>query len=101
MLRCPHCHSLLSVKEMLRFCWRGKKHSYECKHCHRILHGKKEPISFYPSMCAGYIAVMLSFWGWIKYVENNFWEAMLVALGTGILTILVIAVITIIKSELE
>lgn len=101
MLRCPHCNSLLSLREMLRFSLHGKKHAYECHHCHRILHGKKEPIGFYPSMCFGYLAVILSFWGWIKYVEDNFWEAILVALAAGFLWVVIVAIVTIFKSELE
>ncbi len=98
---CPHCDTKIGLRQISEYLLKGTNHSIQCPHCKRALRPKREPIKFYYCFCAGIISIVIPFWLYISFVEDNFWKAILLSVLTAIVCIAVVAFLTIRKIEFK
>ena len=98
---CPHCGTKIGLRQISEYFLKGTNHSILCPNCNRALRPKREPIKFYYSVCAGFVSVVVPFWLYILYVEDNFWKAILLSMITVIICLIVVSILTIRRIEFE
>lgn len=99
--KCPYCRNSISLRMRLQYCLHGTNYSIQCPHCGKTLRPSKEPLPFWTCFCIGALSSYLSFWGYIKFIEDDF----LCAIGFGacgaLVAILIIAIIVVSKIDFE
>ena len=98
---CPHCETKIGLRQISEYFLKGTNHSILCPNCKKALRPKREPIKFYYCVCIGFISIVVPFWLYIRFVEDNFWKAILLAVITAIICIVVIVILTIRRIEFE
>lgn len=96
---CPHCETKIGLRQISEYFLKGTNYSIQCPHCKRALHPKQEPIKFYYCVCAGFISIVIPFWLYILFVEDNFWKAISLSIMITIITLVIIALLTIHRIE--
>lgn len=98
---CPHCYTKIGLRQISEYLLKGTNHTIQCPKCNRTLRPKREAIKFNYCVCAGFISIVVPFWLYIRFVEDNFWKAILLSVITAIICIAVVAILTIRKIEFE
>ena len=89
---CPACGQKISLSLRMHYLLWGTAHEITCPHCSARLHPTKS--HFFLCFNLGGATALLSFWGYILYVEDNFFEAIAFAVGMCVLLVLIIALVT-------
>ena len=97
--KCPYCDTKIGLNQISDYLVLGTNHSIQCPNCNRELHPKREPVKFYYCFCAGFISIVVPFWLYILYVEDNFWKAILLSLMVGVIAVGVVCLLTIRRIE--
>ena len=90
---CPACGQKISLTLRMHYLLWGTAHEITCPHCGRRLHPVKS--TFWLGFLLGAPTAYLSFWAYILYIEDNFWEAIAFAIGLCALLVVVISIVTI------
>ena len=98
---CPHCKAKIGLKLISNYLLKGTNYSIQCPNCKRTLRPKREPIKMYYCVCAGFISVAVPFWLYIRFVEDDFWKAILLSIITVIICIVIVGLLTIKKIEFK
>ena len=96
---CPHCDTKIGVRQISEYFLKGTNHNIQCPNCKRTLRPKREPIKFYYCVCAGFISIVIPFWLYILLVNDNFGEAISLSIMITIITLVIIALLTIHRIE--
>lgn len=98
---CPHCGTKIGLRQIKEYFLKGTNHSIQCPNCDRTLRPKREPVKMYYCVCAGFLSIVIPFWLYILYVEDNFWKAISLSFITAIICILIVCLLVIRRIEFE
>ena len=93
--KCPHCHNTIDLRTRLLYCWHGTNYPIQCQQCGKTLHPSKEPLPFWTCFCIGALSSYLSFWIYIKFIEDHFLHAIGFGACMSAIAILIIGIIVV------
>lgn len=86
----PHATSL---------CLARNQFSIQCPQCGRTIRPSKEPLPFWTCFSTGGLSAYLSFWFYIKYIEDNFLHAIGFGACMAAIAVIIIAIIVVRKID--
>ncbi len=91
---CPYCGKIISLKNCLKYLFKGTSYPTTCNHCHRKVELVKEPLPFKYCVIAGFLSIYLPMNFFLYISKLSFLEALLYTLPFFILCVGVIAFLT-------